>query len=205
MRGAPRRTQALSGALRCTQGTQGTLRHSAASIRALTQGALRGAIDGHQRHDRSVHLPPTADEVPQSDTIRHDQTQSVTCLPPLTKRRIRRIDEQEHIAATAPPKHTPMHPNLESSADGEGAVEERVLGAVVAGDHKVTRHAQAVCGTRSRQRSRQRSINDQSMVIREQSRGHHLRPSRSSSMPNSAASPWAHASPASGTRSDETF
>jgi hypothetical protein len=150
-----------------------------------------------------------------------------TSLPPLTKCRIRRIDEQENIAATAPPEHTPMDSDLEGSTGGEGAVEERVLSAVVAGDHKVTRHAQAASGTRSHQRSHQRPVNghqgaikgpsgsnqgaiseaisDQSMVIREQSRGHHLRPSRSSSMPNSAASPWAHASPASGTRSDETF
>ena len=178
MRGAPRRTQALSGALRRTQGTQGT--------------------QGTQPHQLAHSLKEHSEA--QSTAI-NGMIEAFTCLPPLTKRRIRRIDEQEHIAATAPPKHTPMHPNLESSADGKGAVEERVLGAVVAGDHKVTRHAQAVCGTRSRQRS----INDQSMVIREQSRGHYLRPSRSSSMPNSAASPWAHASPASGTRSDETF
>ena len=85
--------------------------------------------------------------------------EAFTSLPPLTKCRIRRIDEQEYIATTAPPEHTPMDSNLEGRTGGEGAVEERVLSAVVAGDHKVTRHAQAASGTRSHQRSHQRPLN----------------------------------------------
>ena len=89
-----------------------------------------------------------------------------TSLPPLTKCRIRRIDEQEYIAATAPPEHTPMDSNLEGRTGGEGAVEERVLSAVVAGDHKVTRHAQAASGTRSHQRSHQRPLNGHKGAIK---------------------------------------
>ena len=64
MRGAPRRTQALSGALRSTQGTQGT--------------------QGTQPHQLAHSLKEHSEA--QSTAI-NGMIEAFTCLPPLTKRR----------------------------------------------------------------------------------------------------------------------
>ena len=91
------------------------------------RGSLRSA---HEHSATSIGaLKEHSGALEAQSTAIKGTIEAFTSLPPLTKCRIRRIDEQEYIATTAPPEHTPMDSNLEGSTCGEE--EGRDMGAVV--------------------------------------------------------------------------